>query len=138
MEPSTGDGQRQQDEPVTAATRAARVWAYALSLLQLRFRQAQGDARAAARTLLMGVVFGAIALVLFLLALPLLVTVLILALATVVPAWLAALIVLVAMLAVVAGLLVLARVRFRWRGISLVQDLRADWEAVRQKVGQGR
>jgi protein-S-isoprenylcysteine O-methyltransferase Ste14 len=138
MGPSTGDGQGQQSERVTAGTRVARAWEYAVSLLQLRLRQAQGDARAAARRLLMGVVFGVIALVLFLLALPLLVTVLILALATVVPSWLAALIVLAVMLAVVAGLLVMARLRFRWQGISLVDDLRTDWEALRQKVGEGR
>jgi cytochrome c biogenesis protein CcdA len=104
----------------------------------LRLRQGQGDARAAARNALMGIMFGAIAFVLFLLALPLIVTVVILALATVMPPWLAVLIVLVVMLAVVAGLLFLARLRFRWQGISIVQDLRADWEAVRQKVGQGR
>ena len=138
MDPTVGDGQGQKDEQATAGTRVARAWEYAVSLVQLRLRQVQGDARAAARNALMGIIFGAIAFVLFLLALPLIVTVVILALATVMPPWLAVLIVLVVMLAVVAGLLFLARLRFRWQGISIVQDLRADWEAVRQKVGQGR
>jgi protein-S-isoprenylcysteine O-methyltransferase Ste14 len=138
MDPTVGDGQRQQDAQVTAATRVARAWEYAVSLVGLRLRQAQGDVRAAERSVLMGVMFGVIAFVLFLLALPLIVTAVILALATVVPPWLAVLIVLLVMLALVAGLLLMARLRLRWQGISIVQDLRADWEAVRQKVGQGR
>jgi hypothetical protein len=138
MDPTVGDGQRQQDAQVTAATRVARAWEYAVSLVGLRLRQAQGDVRAAGRSVLMGVMFGVIAFVLFLLALPLIVTAVILALATVVPPWLAVLIVLLVMLALVAGLLLMARLRLRWQGISIVQDLRADWEAVRQKVGQGR
>jgi uncharacterized membrane protein YqjE len=138
MESGTAEGSRPQEPQATAGARVTRIWEYAVSLLQVRFRQAQGDARAAARNLLMGVVFGAIALVLFLLALPLVITVFILALATVVPTWLAALIVLAVVLVVVAGLLLMARLRFRWRGISIVSDLRADWDALRQKVGQGR
>jgi hypothetical protein len=88
--------------------------------------------------MVMGLVFGASAVVLLLLTLPLLVTVLILTLATVMPAWLAVLVVLAVLLAVVGGLLIMARARLRWPGISVVQDLRADWEAIRQKVGEGR
>jgi hypothetical protein len=138
MEPGLGDGRRHAEEPSTVGGRVARLWDYLLALLRLRLRQAQGDARSAARRMVMGIVFGAAAVILLLLMIPLLVTVLILALATVMPAWLAAAVVLAVLLAVVAGLLVMARARLRWPGISLVQDLRADWEAIRQKVGEGR
>jgi hypothetical protein len=138
MEPSVEDGRRHVEETPTVGVRAARLWEYFLALLRLRLRQAEGDARSTARRMVMGVIFGAAAVVLLLLTLPLAATTLILALATVMPAWLAALIVLAVLLAVVAGLLITARSRLRWPGISLVQDLRADWEAIRQKVGEGR
>lgn len=138
MEATPGEGQRQDDQAMRVGARVAQVWDAVIALLQLRLRQAQGDTRAAVRSLLIGVVLGAVALVLSLLALPLLVTFLLLLLATVLPAWLAALIVLLAMLAVVAALLLIARLRLRWRGIGLLQDLRADWEAIRQKVGSSR
>ena len=132
MEPSVGDGQ------MNAGARAARLWEHLVALLQLRLRQTQGDAKAAARNLVMGIVFALVALVLVLLTLPLAVTTVILALATVMPAWLAALVVLAVLLLVVVGLLIMARARLRWRGLSLIQDLRADWQAIRQKVGEGR
>lgn len=127
-----GDGQ------MSAGARVARLWEHLVALLQLRLRQAQGDAKAAARSLVMGVVFGLVAAVLLLLTLPLVVTAVILALATVMPAWLAALVVLIVLLLVVAGLLIMARARLRWPGVSLIRDLRADWQAIREKVGEGR
>jgi len=138
MEPTAGDGRRHVQEPTTVGVRMARLWEYLRALLQLRLGQAQGDVRSTARRMVMGLVFGASAVVLLLLTLPLLVTVLILTLATVMPAWLAVLVVLAVLLAVVGGLLIMARARLRWPGISVVQDLRADWEAIRQKVGEGR
>src|SRR3990170_4095500 len=100
MEPSVGDGQ------MNAGARVARLWEHLVALLQMRLRQAQGDARSAARNLLMGIVFA-------LVALPLLVTTAILALAAVMPAWLAALVVLAVLLLVAAGLLIMARARLR-------------------------
>ncbi len=129
---SMGDGQ------MNAGARVARLWEYISALLQLRLRQAQGDAKAAARRAVMGVVFGLVAVVLLLLTLPLLVTTAILALATVLPPWLAALVVLAVLLLVAAGLLLMARARLRWRGVSLIQDLRADWQAIRQKLEEAR
>lgn len=138
MEPTVGDGRGHVPEPTTAGARVARVWEYLRELIQLRLGQAQGDVRSAARRMVMGVVFGAAAVVLLLLTLPLLVAALILGLATVMPAWLAALVILGVLLAVVAALLIMTRARLRRPGISVVQDLRADWEAIRQRVGEGR
>ena len=132
MEPIVGDGQ------MNAGARVARLWEHLVALLQVRLRQARGDAKVVGRNLVMGIVFALVALVLVLLTLPLLVTAAILALATVMPAWLAALVVLAVLLLVVVGLLIMARARLRWRGLSLIQDLRADWQAIRQKVGEGR
>jgi len=74
MEPIVGDGQ------MNAGARVARLWEHLVALLQVRLRQAQGDAKAAARDLVMGIVFALVALVLVLLTLPLLVTAAILAL----------------------------------------------------------
>jgi hypothetical protein len=138
MDPTVGEGRMSGAEPVNAGARVARLWDHLVALLRLRLRQAQGDASSAARRLMMGAIVALVALVLFLLTLPLLVTAVILALATVMPGWLAALVVLVLLLAVVAGLLVMARARLRWRGVSLLEDLRADWEAVRRKVREER
>ena len=132
MEPMTGDGQ------MNAGARAGRLWGDLMALLQLRLRQAQGDAKAAARRLVIGVVFGLLALVLLLMTLPLVVTTVILALATAMPAWLAALVVVVVLLLAAAGLLLMARARLRWPGVSLIRYLRADWQAIRQRLGEER
>lgn len=132
MDPTAGDGQ------LNAGARLGRLWEHLAALLVLRLRQAQGDARAAARRITMGIIFGMVAVVLLLLALPLVVTTAILALAIVMPAWLAALVVVGLMLLIVAVLLLLARARLRWAGMSVIQDLRADWQAIRRRVGEER
>src|SRR3990172_9734566 len=108
MEPISGDGPAEPEEPMKTRVRVALLWEHISALLQLRLRQAQGDARTAARRLVMGVVFGVVALALSLLALPLLVATVILALSTLLPAWLAAFVVLVGILLIVAGLLLIA------------------------------
>ena len=135
MDPSAGEEPMPADEPVRIVARLSRVWEHLVALLLLRARQARGDAGTAARNFAMGVVFGLAAVVLFLLALPLLVTTVILALATILPPWLAVLIVLGVLLLAVAALLIMARARLRRPRFGLLDDLRADWQAIRRRVG---
>lgn len=123
---------------MNAGARVSRLWEQVSALLQLRLRQARTDAKLGARSLITGLIFGLVGVGLLLVSLPLLVTVVILALATAMAPWLAALVVLGAILLVAAGLLLLARARLRWRGVSIVDDLRADWRAIREKVGESR
>lgn len=124
----------QPDGADAAGARTGRLVQNVMALLRLRFLQAQRDTKDAVRSLAMGVVLGLIALVVVLLAMPLLVAAVILALAQYLPAWLAAASILLTMLIAAAVLVVLARRRLRWLGPSIAADLRADWQAIRRHL----
>jgi len=124
--------------PVSAGVRVGRIVQNVAALLRLRFGDARSNVKASVRGLAMGAVFGLVAIVLVLLTLPLLIAMVILILSMYMPAWAAAGVVLVATLAVAAGLLLLARRRLRWTGPSLPRDLRADWEAIRERLEERR
>src|SRR3989304_1109534 len=51
MEPIVGDGQ------MNAGARVARLWEHLVALLQVRLRQARGDAKVVGRNLVIGIVF---------------------------------------------------------------------------------
>lgn len=114
--------------------RAGRLAQNVAALLRARVLQARAETRSTVRRLLTGVLLGVIALVLALLAIPLLLATLILALAQILPAWLAAAVILVTMLVASAALVVLARRRLRWTGPRLAADLREDWQAIRRRL----
>jgi hypothetical protein len=120
--------------PVGAGARAGRIAQNVAALLRLRFQDARADVKSSFRSLAMGAVFGLAAIVLALLALPVLITTVILILSMYLPAWAAAGIVLAVMLVAVGGLFLFARSRLRWKGPSLPQELKADWEAIRERL----
>ncbi len=117
--------------------RLRRLWQNIAALSRLRLVQARREANDTARSVLIGVVMALIALVIVLLAIPLLLTALILALAQVMPAWLAAAVVLAVALGIAAALLWSARQRLRRRRIRVLDDLRADWQAIRTRLEEG-
>lgn len=123
---------------VSAGARVARIAQNVTALLRLRLDDARQDTKRAVRRLLMGAVFAAAALATALTVLPLLATTTILFLAQYMAAWMAAGIVLVAMLGAAAILALLARSRLRWTGVSLPEDLKADWQAIRQQLEERR
>ncbi len=104
------------------------------ALLEARLRLARADARALARDLVTAVILLVAAAILLLLMVPVAAAVLILVLAEVLPAWLATAVVLAAMAAVAVVLVAAARVRLRRRRLTLLQDLREDWRAIRQML----
>jgi len=123
---------------VSAGTRVARIVQNVIALLRLRLDDARQDTKRAVRRVLMGAVFAAAAFATSLTVLPLLATTSILFLAQYVAAWMAAGIVLVTMLGAAAILALLARSRLRWTGVSLPEDLKADWQAIRQQLEERR
>ena len=124
--------------PVSAGARAARIAQNVAALLRLRLADARADVRTSVRRLLTGAALGLTALVLVLLALPVLITTVILVLAIYMPSWAAAGIVFLAVLLVAAGLVLAARGRLRWVGPSVVADLHADWAAIREGMEERR
>ena len=120
--------------PVGAGARAGRIAQNVAALLRLRFQDARADVKSSFRSLAMGAAFGLAAIVLALLALPVLITMVVLILSMYLPAWAAAGIVLAVMLVAVGGLFLFARSRLRWKGPSLPQELKADWEAIRERL----
>jgi protein-S-isoprenylcysteine O-methyltransferase Ste14 len=124
--------------PVAAAARLGRIAQNLAALLRLRLENARADVKTSVRGLAMGAAFGLAAFVLVLMALPLFVTVAILFLALYIPSWAAAGIVLLVVLAAAAVLLLAARRRLRWRGPSVIADLREDWAAIRAGLEERR
>lgn len=120
--------------PASAGARVTRIIQNVIALLRLRLDDARGDSKRAVRRIMMGVVFGAAAVATLLTILPLLATTSILFLSQYMAAWIAAGIVLLGMLLVGAVLGLLARSRLRWTGVSLPEDLKADWQAIKQSL----
>lgn len=123
---------------VSVGTRLGRIAQNVIALLRLRLDDARQDTKRAVRRLLMGAVFAAAALATALMVLPLLVTTTILVLSQYMAAWMAAGIVLLTTLGAAAILALLARSRLRWTGVSLPEDLKADWQAIRQGLEEER
>jgi NhaP-type Na+/H+ or K+/H+ antiporter len=123
---------------VSAGARVARIVQNVIALLRLRLDNARQDTKRSVRRLLMGAVFAAAAVATALTVLPLLATTTILFLAQYMAAWMAAGVVLVTMLGAGAILALLARSRLRWTGVSLPEDLKADWQAIRQQLEERR
>jgi membrane protein YdbS with pleckstrin-like domain len=122
----------QEREPL--GTVISRLLQQLVALLELRVRVTRDEVRAVVRDLLAAAILLAVALILLLLMVPVAVAVVILVLAAVLPPWLATALVLAAMMVVVVVLGALARVRLRRRRLTLLQDLREDWRAIRQML----
>lgn len=124
--------------PVSAGTRAARIAQNVAALFRLRLQDASADVKRSVRRLVTGAVLGLVALVLILMALPVLITMVILILSMYMPSWAATGLVLLSVLLVAAGLLLVARRRLRWEGPSVIADLKADWAAIREGLEERR
>lgn len=123
---------------ISAGARVARIAQSVIALLRLRLDDARQDTKRAVRRMLMGAVLAAAALATALTVMPLLATTTILFLAQYMAAWMAAGVVLLTMLVAAAILALLARNRLRWTGVSLPEDLKADWQAIRQQLEERR
>ncbi len=121
----------------SVAGRLTRLRQNIAALVRLRLLQARREANDTVRSVLISLVMILVAFVLTLFAIPLLLTALILALAQVMPAWLAAAIVLIAALIIAAAFLWSAQRRIRRKRIRVLDDLRADWQAIRRRLEEG-
>lgn len=104
-----------------------------MSLLRARGAMVRRDAKTALRDLVVGVLLALFGLLIVLLAIPVAVATLILALAELLPAWLAGGIGLLTMVVFAAVLFVLARLRLRRRP-RFLEDLKEDWRAIREHL----
>lgn len=134
------DGMSTQPDgaPVAAGARLGRIAQNVAALLRLRLGDVRADVTSSVRGMAMGAAFGLAALVLVLMALPLLVTMAIFILAMYIPSWAAAGIMLLVVLIAAAVLLLIARRRLRWRGPSVIADLREDWASIQAGLEERR
>ncbi len=119
----------------TMVPRVVRLIQNMIALFRARADLAKQEARAAVRSLILGVLFAGVALLLLVMAVPIAIATLVLALAIVLPAWAATGVVLVALVLLAGGFFVAARRRFtRRRGERFMDGLREDWKTIRERV----
>ncbi len=116
--------------------RIARTILTIASLLRTRWEQAQREGRVVVRNLITGAILIVVAGALVALAVPLAMVAGILLLAKVVPVWAAVGLVLAAILLLAGVLLLVARRKLRARRFAVVEDLRKDVATIRKTLGR--
>lgn len=129
--------ERATDRTESLVARVVRLTQNVAALLRTRVELTQQEVRLAGRDLIISLIAVLIALLLVLLAVPVAIAMLILALAQVLPPWLATGAVLLAMLAVVGGLLLVARAHLRRPRLTLLTGLKEDWRTIREHLERG-
>lgn len=115
--------------------RVVRVIQNIVALFRTRVEVATHEARAAARHLIVGIVYAGIAAVLLVIAIPMAVVTLVLLLRTALPTWAATAIVFAVLVLLAGGLMLAARRKFSQRRLGgFLNGLREDWKTIRERL----